>query len=442
MARGAGGGEPSTSGRQKAPETFAVGTKVQCVAGFDNQPHPAEVLDTRREDGATLYYVHFMDCDKRLDEWVPVDRISSLPRGGLSRLESMPSLGLQADLGDQKVTRRLKRSIGELHHMPSGHLEGHHADAHATAAEKEHAERNRVKNIQVVEFGRHELDTWYFSPFPEPYASCPKLYICEYSLKYFRKKRSLLRHLAKLEARHPPGDEIYRSPPPPPRGQGGGGGGATAVTDPPIAVFEVDGREAKVYCQSLCLLSKLFLDHKTLYYDVDPFLFYVICEVDADGYHTVGYFSKEKNCQDHYNLACILTLPPFQKKGYGKFMISFAYQLSRLEGKPGTAERPLSDLGAVSFRSYWQRAVLDCLRDNQKGDISIQEISEATMMMPQDIMDTLKQLGLLQYWKGTHYINANPKLVEDYWRQVSTQKALEVDPRHLHWQPLQTAKPK
>jgi hypothetical protein len=47
-------------------------------------------------------------------------------------------------------------------------------------------------------------------------------------------------------------------------------------------------------------------------------------------------------------------------------------QLSRLEGKPGTAERPLSDLGAVSFRSYWQRAVLDCLRENTKGDISIQ----------------------------------------------------------------------
>lgn len=45
----------------------------------------------------------------------------------------------------------------------------------------------------------------------------------------------------------------------------------------------MDGREAKVYCQSLCLLSKLFLDHKTLYYDVDPFLFYVLCEVDDDG---------------------------------------------------------------------------------------------------------------------------------------------------------------
>jgi len=64
--------------------------------------------------------------------------------------------------------------------------------------------------LQVVEFGKFEMDTWYYSPYPEPYASCHKLYICEYSLKYFRKKATLLRHLAKLDARHPPGDQIYR----------------------------------------------------------------------------------------------------------------------------------------------------------------------------------------------------------------------------------------
>jgi hypothetical protein len=28
----------------------------------------------------------------------------------------------------------------------------------------------------------------------------------------------------------------------------------------------------------------------------------------------VGYFSKEKSCQDNYNLACILTLPAYQRK--------------------------------------------------------------------------------------------------------------------------------
>jgi hypothetical protein len=42
----------------------------------------------------------------------------------------------------------------------------------------------------------------------------------------------------------------------------------------------------------MCLLAKLFLDHKTLYYDTDPFMFYILTEFDAQGFHTVGYFSK------------------------------------------------------------------------------------------------------------------------------------------------------
>ena len=37
-----------------------------------------------------------------------------------------------------------------------------------------------------------------------------------------------------------------------------------------------------------------------------------------------------------YNLACILTLPCYQRKGYGKLMIAFSYALSLREGKLGT----------------------------------------------------------------------------------------------------------
>ena len=48
----------------------------------------------------------------------------------------------------------------------------------------------------------------------------------------------------------------------------------------------------QVYCQNLCLLAKLFLDHKTLYYDVEPFLFYVMTTADSTGCHMIGYFSK------------------------------------------------------------------------------------------------------------------------------------------------------
>ena len=56
--------------------------------------------------------------------------------------------------------------------------------------------------------------------------------------------------------------------------------------------LQVDGNVSTIYCQNLCLLAKLFLDHKTLYYDVEPFLFYVLTQNDSKGCHLVGYFSK------------------------------------------------------------------------------------------------------------------------------------------------------
>ena len=34
--------------------------------------------------------------------------------------------------------------------------------------------------------------------------------------------------------------------------------------DENIAMFELDGNHCRVYCENLCYLSKLFLDHKTL----------------------------------------------------------------------------------------------------------------------------------------------------------------------------------
>lgn len=57
-------------------------------------------------------------------------------------------------------------------------------------------------------------------------------------------------------------------------------------------IFQVDGNVNKIYCQNLCLLAKLFLDHKTLYYDVEPFLFYVLTKNDrkvSNDFHTELY---------------------------------------------------------------------------------------------------------------------------------------------------------
>merc|ERR1719356_73037 len=103
-----------------------------------------------------------------------------------------------------------------------------------------------------------------------------------------KRRRTFQRHKLTCEHRRPPGKEIYRHE--------------------NVSVFEVDGKQARVYCQNLCLLAKLFLDHKTLYYDVEPFMFYVLTKNDKKNNHLLGYFSKEKNSALRYNLSCVMTV--------------------------------------------------------------------------------------------------------------------------------------
>ena len=88
----------------------------------------------------------------------------------------------------------------------------------------------------AIQFGRHEISTWYSSPYPQEYARLPKLYLCEFCLKYMKSRPILKRHVNKCNWRHPPGTEIYRKD--------------------DLAVYEVDGNVNKIYCQNLCLLVR------------------------------------------------------------------------------------------------------------------------------------------------------------------------------------------
>ena len=201
-----------------------------------------------------------------------------------------------------------------------------------------------TRQTRYLEMGSFEMEVWYQSPYPDDFSTLPKIYICEFCLKYHRSATQLKRHAAKCVWNHPPGDEIYRKE--------------------PISVFEICGKRYKQYCQSLCLLAKFFLDHKTLYFDVEPFLFYVMTTADSAGCHIVGYFSKEKDSAEN-NLSCIMVMPNVQRSGYGKFLIDFSYALSILEGKTGSPEKPLSDLGHKTYVSYWTHKVLSLLLENK-----------------------------------------------------------------------------
>ncbi|XP_048416736.1 histone acetyltransferase KAT7 isoform X3 [Stegostoma tigrinum] len=271
--------------------------------------------------------------------------------------------------------------------------------------------------IKTIVFGRYELDTWYHSPYPEEYARLGRLYMCEFCLKYMKSQTILRRHMAKCVWKHPPGDEIYR------KGN--------------ISVFEVDGKKNKIYCQNLCLLAKLFLDHKTLYYDVEPFLFYVMTEADNTGCHLVGYFSKEKNSFLNYNVSCILTMPQYMRQGFGKMLIDFSYLLSKVEEKVGSPERPLSDLGLISYRSYWKEVLLRYLHNFQGKEISIKEISQETAVNPVDIVSTLQALQMLKYWKGKHLVLKRQDLIDEWLAKEAkrTNGNKTIDSSCLKWTP-------
>ena len=209
-------------------------------------------------------------------------------------------------------------------------------------------------------------------------------------------------------------------------------------------MFEVCGKKYKQYCQNLCLIAKSFLDHKTLYYDVEPFLFYVMTIADSDGCHIVGYFSKEKNSYLNYNVSCILTLPPFQRQGYGRLLIDFSSLLSRMEGKIGSPEKPLSDLGLISYRAYWKDIILKYLCTYPDREISFRAISEEMGIQTYDIVSTLQFLGMIKYWRGKHVILKKEDIIKDYMdRQRKKVKDKEISGEYLKWKPYEpTAKEK
>jgi histone acetyltransferase MYST1 len=94
------------------------------------------------------------------------------------------------------------------------------------AALKEHEEVTKIKNVNTLELGKYQMDTWYFSPLPKELLKdgssggvIDVLYVDEFSMNFFTRKEELLRYQRKTFAsgkkgmtgrRHPPGNEIYR----------------------------------------------------------------------------------------------------------------------------------------------------------------------------------------------------------------------------------------
>ncbi|KAI8894468.1 acyl-CoA N-acyltransferase [Globomyces pollinis-pini] len=416
-----------------------VGSKLPVSKGTGDQLtwHQAEILSIRFPEGDVQYYVHFDLYNKRLDEWVTPDRmdLTKLKPPSPKKKPAPPTQKVKqkankTPASDKKRKREHSKalldtadsaqSLNTVDEKLGDELEGTFSKEKeieklrtSGSMTQSQTEISRCKNINRIGFGKNLVDTWYFSPYPEEFTKLDTLFICEFCLEPVGTEFMLSRHREKCLARHPPGNEIYRHG--------------------TLSFFEIDGQKSRHYCRNLCLISKLFLDHKTLYYDVDPFLYYIMTRNDDRGMHLIGYFSKEKQSAEEYNVACILTLPQFQRMGYGKLLIAFSYELSLIEKKTGSPEKPLSDLGLLSYRSYWADVIVGLLMECA-GEMSIQEISEITSITIDDIMNTLNAMDMLKYYKGQFILYISEKMVLQYEKSKS-KKRERIDPKKLEWVP-------
>ncbi|RYP92602.1 hypothetical protein DL770_001244 [Monosporascus sp. CRB-9-2] len=256
-----------------------------------------------------------------------------------------------------------------------------------------------------------------------------RLYVCPCCFKYSKELVAWWEHVRCCERKGVvPGRKVYTHP----RGKGvrkttastagsaagtkGKGKKRSEVAAPTVeenteeegewSVWEVDGESERLFCQNLSLFAKLFLDNKSVFFDVSGFNYFLLvytphntssppaspetaAQQTSSSFasnpvqdpqprsaptpptitnpsssssssssrrprpHIVGFFSKEKMSWDNNNLACILVFPPWQRKGLGSVLMGVSYEISRREGVLGGPEKPISELGRRGYRRFW-----------------------------------------------------------------------------------------
>jgi len=84
-------------------------------------------------------------------------------------------------------------------------------------------------------------------------------------------------------------------------------------------------------------------------------------------------------------------------------LIGISYEISRREGILGGPEKPISDLGKKSYKRYWGAEIARHLlelketdRKKNKGLVTVEEISKAIWIHPDDCLMALRDMGVME----------------------------------------------
>ncbi|EGC42312.1 histone acetyltransferase [Histoplasma capsulatum var. duboisii H88] len=223
------------------------------------------------------------------------------------------------------------------------------ANEHAVASSASSKPPSPDRNVKSVVLGNIRFKTWFHSLYPEELVGkdTDRIYVCRWCFRYSCDKDAYLGHTRFCEHRSsPPGTKVYDW-----RG---------------YSVWEIDGEDHKLYAQNLSLFAKLFLDHKSVFFDVSSFLYYILV------------FTNPQDANDyHERISRFFLLGPPGAEPYGRNIASASTSSS-------WSPRPMGG----DSKGAKRKAACE--------EMTIREIGQATGMLVEDVITALKEMGIVE----------------------------------------------
>jgi len=165
---------------------------------------PAEIVSIRENNGVNEFYIHYVNFNRRLDEWVTVDKMNLTELAPPSSSStSTSSNNISQEIAITSQSRIVPTTANTSNEIPSGNTTTFFLSDDADSLNNDLSQAatlpsftnplptapttvvstkirgngsthgsgahsaTKVKNINLIHLGRYFIKPWYFSPYPE-----------------------------------------------------------------------------------------------------------------------------------------------------------------------------------------------------------------------------------------------------------------------------------